>query len=75
MPKWKLAREVSATIPKILDKLFAPLVHDLRNVSLSTLERNGRFEILFVKRSWLQVQDNLSVYWNLSPWSGGFTLQ
>ena len=75
MPKWKLAREVSAAIPEVLDELLAPLVHDLRNVSLSTLERNGRFEILFVKRSWLQVQDNLSVYWNLSPWSGGFTLQ
>ena len=69
MPKWKLAREVSAAIPEVLDELLAPLVHDLRNVSLSTLERNGRFEILFVKRSWLQVQDNLSVYWNLSPWS------
>ena len=74
MPKWKLSREVCATIPEVLDKLLAPLVYDLRNVSLSTLERNGRFEILFVKRSWLQVQDNLSVYWNLSPWSGGFTL-
>lgn len=75
MPKWKLAREVSAAIPEVLDKLLFSLVHDLRNISLSTLERNGRFEILFVKRSGLQVQDNLSVYWNLSPWSGGFTLQ
>lgn len=38
MPKWKLARKVSATIPEVLDKLLASLVHDLRNVSLSTLE-------------------------------------
>lgn len=75
MPKWKLAWEVSAAIPKILDELLFSLVHDLRNVSLSTLERNGRFEILLVKRSGLQVQNNLPVYWNLSPWSGGFTLQ
>lgn len=75
MPKWKLAWEVSATIPEVLDELLFSLVHDLRNISLSTLERNGRFEILIVKRSRLQVQNNLSVYWNLSPWSGGFTLQ
>ena len=75
MPKWKLAWEVSVAIPKVLDELLFSLVHDLRNVSLTTLERNGRFEILLVKRSWLHVQDNLSVYWNFSPWSGGLTLQ
>jgi hypothetical protein len=38
MPKWKLARKVSAAIPEVLDELIFSLVHDLRNVSLSTLE-------------------------------------
>lgn len=38
MPKWKLAWEISVTIPEVLDELLAPLVHDLWNVSLSTLE-------------------------------------
>lgn len=55
MPKWKLAREVSAAIPEVLDELIFSLVYNLRNVSLSALERNGRFEILLVKRSGLQV--------------------
>lgn len=55
MPKWELAREVGATIPEVLDELVLSLVHNLWNVCLSTLERNGRFEILLVKRSRLQV--------------------